>query len=104
MPPRIGLTGWLDPQGVFHPCEYGKHNEFAMEIVDSYGAYEQLKTQFYIPMGADFDEDKSYVFINIDHDKLEPLITDEQKKWFDDNFERLAKGQQQMVSDWLYDE
>lgn len=102
---RIGLTGWLDPEGVFHPCEYGEHRDYAMDIIDSFNAYDKLRyEEYYIPMGADYDEDRAYVFLNIDQEKLEPIITDKQRKWFDDNFDRLAKGQKEMVSDWLYDE
>ena len=102
---RIGLTGWLDPEGEFHPCNYGEHNKFAEKIIDSYGAYSRLRDELlYIPMGAAFNEKESYVFINIDSEKAEPLITQKQKEWFDKNFSRLAKGQQEMVNDWLYED
>lgn len=101
-----GLTGWLDPKGVFHPCEYGEHRYFAEEIIGDYPftSYDRLRDEkFYIPMGTNFNDD-GYVFLSIDKDKLEPIITDEQKKWFDENFKRLDKGQQRMVGDWLYDD
>ena len=105
---RIGLTGWLDPEGVFHPCGFSEHSEYAQKILESYNtwdAYDRIRDEkLYIPMGGDYDENDAYVFLNIDNDKLEPIITDKQKKWFDDNFHRLAKGQQEMVADWLYDE
>lgn len=28
-----GMSGWLDPDGVFHPCGFGEHVEYAMNIV-----------------------------------------------------------------------
>lgn len=101
-----GLTGWLDPKGVFHPCEYGEHRYFAEEIINDYPftSYDRLREEkLFIPMGSMWNEKDSYVFLNIDQKKLEPILTDEQRKWFDDNLDRLDEGQKQMVSDWLYE-
>jgi hypothetical protein len=99
-----GLTGWLDPEGIFHPCDYGEHSIFAQEVIDDYpySAYDRLRYEkFFIPMGSLWDESRSYVFINIDEKIIEPIITEEQRKWFVENFNKLDLGQKEMVSDWL---
>lgn len=104
----MGLTGWLDPKGVFHPCKYGEHNILAQEVMDSdlpYQSYEKLKEQkHYIPMGVSPDSSDSYVFIHIDQTSLEPVITKEQIQWFKTNFNELDRGQKLMVFDWLEEE
>lgn len=101
-----GLTGWLDPSGVFHPCRYGKHSVLAMEVMDSdypYTSCDRLKEDHnYIPMGVCPDGD-SYVFLNIDQKQLKPIITDEQIKWFEQHLNELDDEQKEMVLDWLED-
>lgn len=104
----MGLTGWLSPKGEFLPCKHGEHYVLAQEVTHSdfpYSSYNKLKEQLhYIPMGVNNDPDKSYVFIHIDSNAQEPIITNEQIKWFEENMQLLDKGQKEMVMDWLEDE
>lgn len=104
----MGFTGWLDPKGIFHSCNYGEHNILAQEVMDSdlpYQSYEKLKEEkHYIPMGVASNENDSYVYISIDNDKLEPNITKEQIEWLKSHYHELDKGQQIMVYDWLEEE
>lgn len=101
-----GLTGWLDPEGVFHPCGYGEHHLFAHKIMDGGSpsiSYDRLRFErMYIPMGSSNRENGSYIFINIDKGK--PLVTDKQKKWLKENFDKLDRMQKIMVNCWLGDE
>lgn len=29
-----GMSGWLDPEGVFHPCGFGEHVKYALDLLN----------------------------------------------------------------------
>ncbi|MFE8701044.1 hypothetical protein ACFYKX_10535 [Cytobacillus sp. FJAT-54145] len=103
----MGLSGWLDPEGQFHPCSYGRHHEFAqdeMERLANLGDYpyesvDQLRERSYIPMGG--SSTGWYVFLPINHETYKPMVSKAQYAWFQTHWHELDAEQQEMVSDWL---
>ncbi|PEB54604.1 hypothetical protein COO03_05020 [Bacillus sp. AFS098217] len=110
-----GLTGWLSPDGVFYPCEYGGHMQLATKQVRaseklrkerSRIGFEQgtvvheeevLKELLWIPMGVPkwgSRPSMDYVFISY------LGRTDEQAKWLDEHYDELSETQQKMVDEY----
>ncbi|KLA07118.1 hypothetical protein B4086_5594 [Bacillus cereus] len=113
-----GMTGWLSPEGVFHPCEYGEHSELANETVwgsetlrkerarityeQGSVAHEQevLKELLWIPMGIPrwgSQENMDYLFVSYKGS------TAEQDKWLKENYQELSEPQQKMLNEHYED-
>ena len=88
---QTGLIGWLDPKGVFHPCEWGEHYIFAEQHYDA----ENAENEQYVKLASHkWDIKKSYAFIP-------PAgLTDVQQQWFAEHFHELDAEQQSMVLDY----
>ena len=80
---KVGLTGWLSPDGVFYPCEYGEHSKKAFEIVKEKKIKDKkafMNSYFFlqddkgwIPMASKGIPSSSYIIIS-------NKITDKQNK------------------------
>ncbi|MBJ7935574.1 hypothetical protein FNE59_20435 [Bacillus thuringiensis] len=113
-----GLTGWLSPDGIFYPCEYGGHMQLAAEQVRSNGklrkerariGFEQgtvvheeevLKELLWIPMGIPKwgpQPNMDYIFISY------LGRTDKQEKWLKEHYGELSLTQQKMVDEYNED-
>lgn len=88
---QTGLIGWLDPEGVFHPCAWGEHHIFAEKYYDESNA----ENEQYVKLASHkWDVKKSYAFIP-------PAgLTEVQKEWFSKHFTDLDEEQQSMVLDY----
>lgn len=119
-----GLTGWLDPEGTFYPCEYGKHYILANKLIEQWniesngtycsgGDIDILKKErHYIKMYSKnsmpnkYNRD-SYVHVQRKFDKetheyAAPYITEAQKEWFRDNWNYLDKTQKSYIEgQWI---
>lgn len=107
-----GMTGWLSPTGVFHPCEYGEHSQLASETV--WGSetlqkervrltHEQgsvahtedvLKELLWIPMGIPrwgSQANMDYLFVSYKGS------TAEQDKWLQEHYQELSEPQQKLL-------
>lgn len=118
-----GMTGWLSPEGQFHPCGYGEHYDLASELVQEHVNKEEVKEKrketfentgrpitsergllelmTWIPMGVPkwgSQPSKDYLFIN-----YKVGVTENQKKWFEENKDTLSVTQLQMVREALED-
>ncbi|AYP68147.1 hypothetical protein PQE75_gp015 [Bacillus phage vB_BcoS-136] len=113
-----GLTGWLAPNGIFHACEYGEHYQLANELIwnnkelarekvrisgeKGTVAHETdvLRELLWIPMGIPkwgSQENMDYLFIS------HLGRTDEQIKWFNENYNSLSETQQKMLEEHIDD-
>lgn len=116
-----GLTGWLTPEGEFHTCLFGNHHELAYEFMNNeelrkeqtkarlHDSLYQHEDEFlrrvkaFIPMGVDPQSNDSYLHMPIDEKTCEPMVTEQQKRWFKDHFEEFTVIQQSVVAGWLED-
>jgi hypothetical protein len=92
----IGMSGWLDPEGKFHPCGFGEHSEYAVRIMleelerdesaPLRGAKEQvgrLTKNQHIPMSVSHLSSGSYIAIL-------GQLTQAQVDWFNRFFYKLC--------------
>jgi hypothetical protein len=118
---RVGKTGWLTPEGVFHECNYGEHHILAYRFMENEELQkEQARARLensiyqhsdeflrriksYIPMGVEPGGGYSYLFLPICEKTYEPLVTDAQRRWFRDNIHLLTDHQRSEVLKWLED-
>ena len=70
-------TGWLEPDGTFHECEYTEHLSAARELYGTYDTEELAKRGF---AQIYWDPIKN----RIDY-YLARCLTDAQIKWLEDN-------------------
>ncbi|ETI67271.1 hypothetical protein [Neobacillus vireti] len=88
-----GLNGWLDANGTFHECEYGKHSEFAAKM-NVKGAV--LQDNNWINFSS-----KKFELGGSDHCVAgiysEP--TEEQIEWLKNNMGKLDKQQVEDIKD-----
>ena len=116
---RFGLTGFLDPNGTFYPCEYMKHIEFSnvmfaialkkfperkRSIDDRYYS-DFLERIGYISMGSNGCENMSHVhFPSKDIESTDEFfsVSEKQLQWFEDNFDKLDIGQQDFVAKYIH--
>jgi hypothetical protein len=107
---RVGLTGWLTPDGNFIECEYGNHSEIAKEIMRVEEDLrirrilkgikfddKALKEFLFVPMGSKGEgfEGCSYIFI-----PTEGRFTDFQMIWLKENYSNLDEIQQSLLDKW----
>jgi hypothetical protein len=93
-----GMSGWLDPQGVFHPCGFGEHVKFALDILNKdeehyRGSDEvgELVSNQYIPMSVMHLSTNGFISILGE-------LTPEQITWFDMFFFKLAPSQRSTLT------
>lgn len=77
------LTGWLSPTGEFTPCNYGKHRELAMNLVED----EVSDRDLYIPMGHCDDISCSHIGLS------DKKPTEKQIEFFKKNVENFDDTQ-----------
>jgi hypothetical protein len=95
-----GMSGWLDPDGVFHPCGFGQHVDYALEIINKDADFftpvhsdemEDLAQNSHIPMSVVGQSTGSFVSIL-------GQITPPQVDWFNRFFFKLCpRTQRQKV-------
>lgn len=96
-----GMSGWLDPEGVFHPCGFGRHVEYVLELLNSdldapfksahSGEIMEFAENQHIPMSN--TEQSSGAFISILGDLTPPQV-----EWFNLFFFKLSSVQKSAVT------
>jgi hypothetical protein len=82
---KVGLTGWLSPDGDFKESEYGHHHEYANQLLEHDVIKEEDKFIGMGSKGIGFEE-YSYFFAPF------PL-TEKQKQWLTSNKHLLDETQ-----------
>ena len=87
---NFGLSGWLTPEGKFHPCEHGEHWKFASHVMEQ--DKDTLHHMQYVSMGSvgNYFKTYSHLFIPIDG------LTDNQKAWFEKHYRYLDVEQKKV--------
>ncbi|RPK19989.1 hypothetical protein [Paenibacillus xylanexedens] len=94
-----GLSGWLDPNGTFHPCGFGEHVKYALDFAEKAGEefrvmgsedIEKLNANQHIPMSLNGQSASSFIGILAD-------LTAPQIEWFNRFFFKLAPMQRSVV-------
>lgn len=91
------MSGWLDPDGIFHPCGFGDHVKYALELLNreeaqkgwtsaSTDEMEELMMNQHISMSN--GEQSTGGFISILGN-----ITSQQVDWFNRFFYKLSGSQ-----------
>jgi hypothetical protein len=95
-----GMSGWLDPDGVFHPCGFGEHVKYALDLFNdednrwkNVGSdeMEELATNQHIPLSN--GEQSTGGFISILGQLTPPQVT-----WFNRFFYKLSSTQKTALS------
>lgn len=90
-----GMSGWLDPDGVFHPCGFGEHVKYALEmeekLLDGNQAIDTVAANQHIAMSV--SEQSSFSHIGILAD-----LTSKQIEWFNRFFYKLSPAQRTELS------
>lgn len=89
---KEGMSGWLDPNGIFHPCEFGEHGIYAREKLQIFeqNVSDVLAQNQHIPMSVDERSHHSNIAIF-------GVITQEQLNWFNRFFDKLSFTQKSTV-------
>jgi len=94
-----GMSGWLDPEGVFYPCAFGEHTSYAVQLFDrenrdvwTSGRDEMrnLTLNQHIPMSTWESSSQGYIAILGD-------LTEKQVDWFNQFFFKLCPRTQRGV-------
>lgn len=99
---KVGLSGYLAPDGDWYPCGYLEHSEKACELVEKY--HLDTSDSNLIAMGGDFIKfgtapwatkegcNMCHVFMNIDQE-----LTTKQVEWLEVNLIQATIKQQREV-------
>jgi hypothetical protein len=116
---QFGLTGFLDPVGVFYPCKYLQHRDFSNvmfaialkkypERKRSHNDYSYecfLNRIGYTSMGSNGCENMSHVrFPSKETDSKDGFfpVSEKQLQWFEDNFGNFDIGQQDFIAKYIH--
>jgi hypothetical protein len=82
---KLGLTGWLSPEGEFRESEYGHHHELANSLLEQDVIEDKDK---FIGMGSKGinHEELSYIYSPFE-------LTEQQEEWFQKNENLLDETQ-----------
>jgi len=107
---RLGLTGFLTPEGKFVRCKYGCHSELATKLISKDEELrvkkimqgimfneEALQEFLYVPMGS-----MGKHFESASHfcPPLKGDFTEAQIKWLKKNYHKLDETQQELLNDY----
>lgn len=100
-PDDCGMSGWLDPEGVFHPCGFGEHVQYALEIFNNEEStsfrpcykeeMDELALNQHIPMSTEDMSSNSFISIL-------GKLTPSQVEWFNRFFYKLSSAQRTAVA------
>jgi hypothetical protein len=98
-----GMSGWLDPEGIFHPCGFGEHTVYALNLINK----EEEKNGW-----KNANTDEMEVLMENQHISMSVMeqstgsfmsilgqLTPPQVEWFDRFFYKLAPTQRSTLSD-----